>query len=509
MRKYLDFEKDVITQEYIEKVRQNIYKKYGIDLRKLLDNDEKSIEEIKSLIIKKYMGNMNYDSLAIEKMRFLNIEYREMNLPIGNYISKEGKAVDKDFDRADGGSVLYDYYQKEDNIEPENSKKDVLGLYERIINWANVPEMEIPISFEEWEQQMKYIIIFSEIFTRDSKLKWFISLKYSSMSNKSYRLYDEVKRKEIKAYDRLSKEEYFPFKNKNELPFFIKELLDILVNEQRYIRVFDFEIFGKKDVNIKSNNFTVCENITRYSYMYVEEIFNKLANSKLENFYCLDYMLGISLTNTIFNYIFLGTYSSIAINDKKMSYGNAADLKNINSRIYKLKCLDLRNQEDLEHVDLGAVSLNPDIFCEELFNIIKVLGRLEGLYGRNYIAQITFNFLYMKDFTIEEIRKVYHHLEQNICKYNEYFRDLYNVSTWHIFHDARSEEKIEVMEELESEFKEIIKNSICDEGIRYITRNNKNEEKRENTIRRTKSIKEADNLYAQVHKAVMQGIWER
>ncbi len=457
MRKYLDFEKDVITQEYIEKIRQNIYIKYGIALKKLVDTDEKSIEEIKSFIIKEYMGNMNYDSLAIEKMRFLNIEYREMNLPIGNYISKEGKVVDKDFDRADGGSMLSDYYPKEDNIEPENSKKDVLGLYEKIMNWANAPEMEIPISFEEWEQQMKYIIIFGGIFTVDFKLKWFISLKYSSMSNKSYRLYDEVKGKEIKAYDRLSKGEYFPFYNKNELPVFIKELLDILF-EQRYIRLFDFEIFGKEDANIKRNDSTGSEDITRYSYMYVEEILNKLDNSKLENFYCLDNMLGISLTNIIFNYIFLGTYSSIAINDKKMSYGNVADLKNINSRIYKLKSLDLSNQEDLEHVDLGAVSLNPDIFCEELFNIIKVLGQLECLYGRNYIAQITFNFLYMKDFNIEEIHKVCHHLEKNIDKYNECFRDLYDVSTWHIFHDARSEENIEVMEELEREFEEIIKN---------------------------------------------------
>ncbi len=42
-----------------------------------------------------------------------------------------------------------------------------------------------------------------------------------------------------------------------------------------------------------------------------------------------------------------------------------------------------------------------------------------------------------------------------------------------------------------------------------MTGNNKNVEKKNYSIRRMKLIKKSDNLYAQVHKAVMQGIWER
>ena len=458
-RRYLDLEleNEKLTASHMNEIRKRLFEEYKIEAKRLKKEDESNQiwEDICSKIAEKCLENIDFQNIGLEKIEFQQMEFTKM----GFAISQQQIIRNTESDNNKKNS-------ENNNVSSNMDEKEVIKLYQKIIKPDEKCQYIVEISFDEWKQQMHYMLVLRKIFEMDFEMQNYVRLKYSMVCDHTYNGLTQKKSYQFNPYYRLSKEEYFPMKNPYKLPVFLKELQDVLFT-QKNIRVFDFETFGKDIEKSKES-----EDISRYGYVNVEQIFEKLYDAEVHNFYYMDNMLGVSLTNTIFYYI---------IERKGNEWGSD---------------------------EYDMVTIARDIFNDNLFSIMTMLGKLECMYGRNYIAQMTFNFLRQKNFDIGAIKEVFQYLKANTDRFNKYYRDLCDANIYGFFYDIdkwSENDKRQAIDEFEDEWKNIIESYIYDEGIINIMNKCGNGGR----IKRNKNIKTPDVLYAQIHEAVMKGIWER
>ena len=320
------------------------------------------------------------------------------------------------------------------------------------------------MSFDEWKQQLNYLIAYYGIFSLDCRIECLLRLKYSQISDERYNFNDGRSGNMFNVFERLSKSDY-PMKNLDSLPVFTKELQDVLF-AQRYIRLFEFGAFAKNGEKRKG------EDITRYGYEYVKELYQKLENSSLENLYYLDNMLGISLTNVIVNSI-------------------------------------LEGKPFVEHEGEYA-KIPTEIFEGDFLDIVRAVSKIKGVYGRNYIAFMVFRFLFNSDLDEEKISQVKKYIEKQVESYNECYMDLCEVFVWLYISDLTQqtvEYKNEVIKEEEDELKNSVKGKIVDETIERIIEATEKNTKADKKILMGYAPKQPSTLYARIHRYAMEGIW--
>ncbi len=474
---YSDLEKKKITREHMEKIREKTLNKYGIDLEK------DDVSEIVSKIVGVYLEDC-YENVSYKKVRYQNINDEGLTLP--DDINFEIPVV---YEEAVNYEAL-DSLTKEINTRmpvldelPENERKKILKERETWLLF-NYCTREEPIdyenefrvmTFEEWKGMVDFFVRVGEIFEVDYAAQCLFRLKYiidagEESDVETGILQNENIRNMVEG--RVSNG-HSPFIGVQDVAFLKK--LENIFGKQKYIRVFDFGIFGYENKKLDENwQPNVNQDITRYSYKYIEDMYEELNDAELQNYYFLDVIMGVSLTNTIFSYIISGNYH-------------------------------IDNKEEGE--DKNVIK-NRDIFTPELFAIIKMIGRLECVYGRNYMAQFVFSFLYRHNFDSDSIHDISGYLKENIDKYNFLYNDLCDIYVWLLFYDIEDrleEEKEEVIRELEERYKERIKGVITDRNIADMTIIKSD---KKYTLKEPKNTRRADSAYAQIHMAVMKGIWK-
>ncbi len=483
MGRYLDIDLDegVLSEENLGWIHERILMDYGVNLE-LISEDGFQDKRLIEKIAQKYQLNEKWSDFR--KLIFLKKDLKKFDESIEQRLQwEQGEII-----RANKKSEIIESEKlsaDKQNLREQESSKDqeVLKLYEKITEKEEKIKKKDKkklknISYEDCVAIMGYILTNSRVTEKDIILQYFMRHKYTQMAMNKYRFADERKDEKIDCRSRLKSLDVFPMKDSNCLPVFIKELQDILFT-QKYIRLFDFTVFGSEREEAKGSL-----DITRYSYKYIEEIYSKLEGVSYENLYYLNDMLGISLTNTIF----------LCIYNRTQKY----------------------RQEGME--------INYKIINKKLFDVATLLGKFKCIYSRDILAKIIFKFLLTFDVNKkqnieEEINRMYEsigkacdqicsYLETNIDRINCYYRDLCDAKVWLYANDDLrygfdEEMALTVERECEIWMKKYIRNKTVDKVIG----NDAMKWRGDYKLREMKLIKEPDNLYAQLHMAVMKGIW--
>ena len=233
MRRYLDQELDELklTTDNLEKIYQKILKRYGIDLKEVLD-DKLSWEIVAQKIIEK--NDIKSADVSVEMMRYKKINEQTLTLAgkwsggteknRSNEIMKESLLDNKPISEA-GVIELYNEIMKDENIREIHKKYF---------------EME----FDEWEKEVNSVMLKYNVFQIDCMVESYLRLKYTQLSGERYNYIDGKRKGDFQVTGRVSDFKNLPVKNLSELPVFIKKLLDVIFT-QKYIRIFDFDSFNK------------------------------------------------------------------------------------------------------------------------------------------------------------------------------------------------------------------------------------------------------------------------
>lgn len=457
MRRHLDEEMQnlKLTRESLEKIHQKIRGEYNIDLKK--GEDEEVFEQIYRKIFACFSKESNH--MKRHKMNYIvsNNDEIVFHVTLSEHSLVKADIIDRD-------------KIEKDIVDMDEKNIDIISLYSKLMETDSKEKIEamrkeyIEMSFDEWKQQLNYMIAYYGIFSLDCRIECLLRLKYSQISDERYNFNDGRSGNMFNVIDRLLQPDYSPMKNLDSLPVFTKELQDVLFT-QRYIRMFEFGAF-------KSEEKRKSEDITRYGYEYVKELYQKLENSSLENLYYLDNMLGISLTNVIVNSI-------------------------------------LEGKPFVEHEGEYA-KIPTEIFEGNFLDIVRVVSKIKGVYGRNYIAYMVFHFLFNSELNKDKISQVKKYIEKQVKFYNKCYMDLCEVFVWLYISDLTQqtvEYKNEVIKEEEDELKNSVKGKIVDETIERILEESGNS-KKSDKILNSYAPKKPSTLYARIHKHVMEGIWD-
>lgn len=462
MRRYLDDDLDAgtVSTKNLQRIRKGIFKDYGVDLE-MVAKDEMQYVELERKIMQECQ--INGECNDIQKLFFLQDDLEVMGERLYRLLFNQGNVI-----RANE-NIMRD--KKVKDLEP--TEIQILKLYEEIAK-EKIEPLEEGISLKDCIELIEYMVSKSTIFNRDYDLRFLVRHKYTKVAAEKYNYFDGRKDEKIDIRSRLKDKKFFPMKDWDMLPVFTKELQDILFS-QRYLRLFEF-----------SKNSNGSEDITRYSYKYIEEIYAKVKETSFQNIYYLNDMMGVSLTNTIFNCI----YSKVKKCDNEKEAGIYFEIINV-----------------------------------ELFKVATLLGKLKCIYGRDILAKIVFRFLFpfrgKTKIDKAELEKIYQnnkaacdqicsYLDTNIDKINRYYNDLCDANTW--LYEEKSKADLEfdsvIRPEFEKEYKAWMKYRIENKEVDEILGNDVMKYRDNYRIKEMKMIKEPDNLYAQIHMAVMKGIWE-
>lgn len=379
-----EWEKNKFTKEYIEGIRKRLSDKYEIELDHMVE-DEEWLD-----IFEQKVADDCHLCRSNEKSRYY-LEYSAKNhtvypkmkmLCIGNVIAQDEEV------------------EKNENIEGMN----ILELYKILateekekIEWVNPWNYYIrdqENTFEQWVQLLENLVRQGKDFFFDYEIEAFLFVQYARYESKKYQ-YERSEKNLMGVYGRLNSKEAFPF---SKFYSWLQDLQDILVL-QRYNRLFEFEIFAKEARDFPEND-ELREDVTRYSYSYIEDIYEKIQDSEVQNLYYLDFMLGVSLTNIIFNCVVYGD--------------NEKYVKKYNKERY--------------------VKLTEN---EPFWKLVRLFGKMRGIYKRNTIAQAVFCFLYQYNFESNMIWRVYHYLNKNMDRFNQFYCDVRDAVFWREFHDCK------------------------------------------------------------------------
>ncbi|MBP3476651.1 MAG: hypothetical protein J6K48_10070 [Lachnospiraceae bacterium] len=470
MRRYLDVDLNagVINTDSLQKICERILKDYDVNLKNIVTSKSRFMElsELREKVARKYKIERKIPDF--KELVFLEADLEDWGEDIYKLQAKQGNIIRV-------GEKKERIGRTEDR---KHTEEEILNLYEEISKPLETEEKK-SVSLEECATQIEYMVAETGLFNVDCTLQFLMRKKYTKNANKKYRIFDGREKEEIDIRTRLKDEAYLPMRNCNELPIFTRTLQNIIFT-QKYLRLFEFTVFGsEKDISKGSAD------ITRYSYKYIEEIYAKIEKSPYENIYYFNVMLGVSLTNTIFDCI----YNIVKVQGGEESTG-----------------------------------IHYDMINEKLFDVATLLGRFECIYGRDILAKIIFRFIFpyesneLQCLTREKRDSIYQNIGDacdQICSYlqmrideiNRYYDDLCDINTWLRIYDSKSEPSFdyktltEIEEDFEAWMKGRIKNGTVEEilGIKY---------EDNYRIKKMKMIKKPDNLYAQIHMAVMRGIWE-
>lgn len=219
---------------------------------------------------------------------------------------------------------------------------------------------------------------------------------------------------------------------------------------------------------------------------------------EFEDFYYLDYMLGASLTNTIF------------LCSMKGGGNGVSELCIQNKNDYNSKEVEQRIYDQIKKINM----------CDYFEEIIKSLGKLTCIFARNNLAQLVFSYLFYAEFDNNVAFQVSEFLKNEIESIKSFYEYHYKYSIWL---DAQEwgEKNIETEEEPDdwdylAEFDPITDKEV--EDILSYRKNKKSRSSGENTqnlkagemdIKEGKKITRPDQLYAKIHLYVMKAIWEK
>lgn len=475
MRRYLDVDLDagMVSTENLKRIRKRILKDYSVDLE-MVAKDKVQYMELERKIM--HECQLNEECNDIRKLLFLQDDLEVMGESLYRLQRNQGSII-----RA-SESVM-----KDEKVEDRKlTDEQILKMYDEIVREEEIESLEEGISFEDCVKLIEYIVSKSIIFDIDYMLQFFLRHNYTKVATKKYNYFENRKDEKIDIRSRLKDEEFFPMIDWDLLPVFTKDLQSILFT-QRYLRLFEFSTFGIKSLeNDEGKKSSSSADITRYSYKYIEEIYAKVKESSFENIYYLNDMLGITLTNTIFNCI----YSNVKKRD-----------------------------------DEKDAKIHYEIINVELFKAATLLGKLKCIYSRDILAKIVFRFLFPlrgeKEPAGAEVEEIYQnrreacdqicsYLETNIDKINHYYNDLCDVNTWLWEEKSKTELEFDkvIRPEFEKNYKVWMKCRINNREVDERLGNDAMKYDKNYRIRKMKMIKEPDNLYAQIHMAVMKGIWE-
>lgn len=179
MRRYLDQELDELklTTDNLEKIYQKILKRYGIDLKEVLD-DKLSWEIVAQKIIEK--NDIKSADVSVEMMRYKKINEQTLTLAgkwsggteknRSNEIMKESLLDNKPISEA-GVIELYNEIMKDENIREIHKKYF---------------EME----FDEWEKEVNSVMLKYNVFQIDCMVESYLRLKYTQLSGERYNYID-------------------------------------------------------------------------------------------------------------------------------------------------------------------------------------------------------------------------------------------------------------------------------------------------------------------------------
>lgn len=480
MGRYLDMELNAgaLSEENLDSIKERILKEYDIDLEKIARDGFQYTKLVKIIAQK---CQLNGKLIDFRRLLFLEKDFKKFGESIRRLQMTQGTIVRANKKRGNKGSYWSPAYHQ-NSKDQRLSEKQVIKLYKKIKK-RKKDKLKKMISLDDCTAIMSYILTNSILLEKDIILQYLMRYKYTQIATDKYFFSDERKNEKIDCRTRLKSIDSFPMKDSDSLPVFIKELQDILFT-QKYIRMFEFTAFGSEKEREKEKGSL---DITRYSYKYIEDLYSKMEGTSYENIYYLNDMLGISLTNTIFLCIY------------KMT------------KRYKKK-----NAE-----------INYKILNEKIFDVAALLGKIKCIYCRDILAKVVFKYLLTfhnckkQGTEDEEINRVYQsigeacdqicdYLKINIDRINCYYSNLCDANAWLYANDNQLKLDFDngAVSELEREWKiwmkKYFQSKAIDKVLGDYTRKSGNKYK----IRKMKLIKEPDNLYAQIHMAVMKGIWE-
>lgn len=481
MRRYLDvdLEVGVLNEEKLVQIRERIQRKYNIDLGAIARGEIQYGELNRMLVQKCHLNDVWGD---FRRLLFLEKDLEKFEESIERLQRQQGRIIranKKNEDTEIGGLSI----DKQNLQKQKLSEDQVLKLYKEIKKKEKkIKKKELKkISYEDCVAMMEYILTNSRVLGKDIFLQYLMRYEYTQVAAKKYNFSAERKEEKIDCRSRLKCIDFFPMWDSDILPVFAKQLQDILFT-QKYIRMFEFTVFGSEKEREKGSL-----DITRYSYKYIEDIYSKLMGTSYENFYYLNDMLGVSLTNTIFQCS------------------------------YKMTCKNKKRDGEIQY----------KIINEKMFDVAAWLGKVKCIYCRDILANIIFKYLFSfnvkKKQSIEEKEneRVYQDLgnacdqicdyfRTNIDRINCYYSDLCDSHTWLWANDdqLRLEFDNEIFSEIKRECEEWLKSYIQSKAVDKAVGDYARKSGSRYKIRKSKLIKEPDNLYAQIHMAVMKGIWE-
>ncbi len=219
---------------------------------------------------------------------------------------------------------------------------------------------------------------------------------------------------------------------------------------------------------------------------------------EIEDFYYLDYMLGASLTNTIF------------LCSMKGGCRGVSELRIQNKKDYNSKDVEQIIYNQIKKIDM----------CNDFEEIIKSLGKLKCIFARNNLAQLVFSYLFHAEFDNNIASQVSEFLKEKIESINSFYEYHYKYRIW-LEAQKRGEKNIETEEDPDNwdyltEFDTITDKEV--EDILSYRKNKKSRSSGENTqnlkagemdIKEGKKITRPDQLYAKIHLYVMKSIWRK
>lgn len=308
-------------------------------------------------------------------------------------------------------------------------------------------EGKISVFLNDMKDDITRLIV--EVYNYDYFDIWrdfYLLIKYTSMKDKRY-----------DAYENGS---YFSSVEINNLPFTIH-------NQDSYFPCFGRELqrnLYNENINIFSELYGRGEDITRYGFGITQSIIEYIEQSiyineqenNLEELLLIDVILGVSLTNNLFWYV------KSASKEK----------------------------------------------WESIMKVTKTLALIKSVEGRNLIGRMIGMYMLASKFDNQVIGELCSFLESRVSSFNQCFEDLKQINIISTYDEKEQEEILGFLEEL------LLKSGYfinCEDSMNYVFFKMKNIGKRlcdKKRIKVSKIKKNEYELYACIHRAVIQGIVE-
>lgn len=402
-----------LNQCYLNRIEKYVQKKYGIVLSDTVNyEDEQFLRDVISNIFKN-----SFDEISITK----------------KYPIQKFSEMDEDFIETINLYLEISQYHGEDGLIKEECI--INKICESIKEHIYVTLMNFPYVLGGWLKTIYVLCGYS---------------MYSWGNN-----YDKNRKGLAESALKYIPWEYNEYECKCT---YIEKIEDTLFKEA-YVTIFDCF----KDMNGIKKGEETRDDITRYGYEILVNIINEIKEDDekytLKNMIILDELLGITLTNVIFNYV-----------------------------------------SDCESEKLNAI-----------YDIAEILGEINSVDARNWLADVVFGYLFHSRFDKRILKYVSSVLLENVDAINSYLSDLESVLIWD-FCNRRlvGSYASECFEEVynycgKSWNEEIYLKTIEIANVKPDIVNTKKRQ-RIAVTRHKESYKER---YAAIHCHVMRGIWKK